>query len=330
MYRHCIHCSARLGENEALEAFPVGRRIAFDAALGRLWVVCGSCGRWNLAPLEERWETVEEAERLFRGTRTRVQHENIGISRLRDGTELVRVGDALPGEMASWRYGRRLVGRRRKYLFFAGLGTAATFLTWAGMYGGFPLAPLALSSMVVYRRLREEWRQTETVISPIGSGELPGEEPFVVRATHVRAARIGLEADGSGLTLEFTDIGLPRALMSEGRTDTGRKLLLPDAVARRVIRRGVAHLNEAGASEIDVAIGMEILEREGGPAGYLRSLGKRGAPMGARTDDVAFEMALHEEEERQALAGELALLQAAWREAEEIAGIADSLLDPGS
>ena len=38
-------------------------------------------------------------------------------------------------------------------------------------------------------------------------------------------------------------------------------------------------------------------------------------------------MTLHEESERRALQGELATLEAAWREAEEIAAIADSLPD---
>ena len=41
---------------------------------------------------------------------------------------------------------------------------------------------------------------------------------------------------------------------------------------------------------------------------------------------LALEMALHEEAERSAMQGELAALELAWREAEEIAGIADSLL----
>jgi AmiR/NasT family two-component response regulator len=40
---------------------------------------------------------------------------------------------------------------------------------------------------------------------------------------------------------------------------------------------------------------------------------------------LALEMALHEVSERRALAGELAELEARWREAEEIARIADSL-----
>jgi hypothetical protein len=43
---------------------------------------------------------------------------------------------------------------------------------------------------------------------------------------------------------------------------------------------------------------------------------------------IAIEMAINEENERCALAGELALLELAWREAEEIAGIADSLALP--
>lgn len=46
-----------------------------------------------------------------------------------------------------------------------------------------------------------------------------------------------------------------------------------------------------------------------------------------RVDALALEMALHEEAEKEALRGELASLEAAWREAEEIAGIADALPD---
>ena len=100
MYRTCIFCSSVLGRNHAIEAFPVGGRLAFDAWKGRLWVICARCQRWNLAPIEERWEAVEQAERSYREARTRVQSENIGLARLRDGTRLVRVGGALPGELA--------------------------------------------------------------------------------------------------------------------------------------------------------------------------------------------------------------------------------------
>ena len=43
---------------------------------------------------------------------------------------------------------------------------------------------------------------------------------------------------------------------------------------------------------------------------------------------LALEMALHEEQERRALEGELWLLERAWEEAEEIAAISDNLLLP--
>jgi hypothetical protein len=62
MYSTCLFCNANLGSNEVVEHFPVGRRLAFDATKGRLWVVCRSCERWCLSPLEERWEAIEECE----------------------------------------------------------------------------------------------------------------------------------------------------------------------------------------------------------------------------------------------------------------------------
>jgi hypothetical protein len=111
MYSACLYCNAHLGENEQLPTFPVGRRVAFDEAKGRLWVICSRCGRWNLTPLEERWEAIEACERLYRGTRLRASTDNIGLARLRSGFEIVRIGPALLPEIASWRYGARMLQR---------------------------------------------------------------------------------------------------------------------------------------------------------------------------------------------------------------------------
>lgn len=83
VYSTCLFCNEALGSNEAVEAFPVGRRLAFDQAKGRLWVVCPKCERWNLTPLEERWEAIEQAERLYRDTRRRVATDNVGLARKR-------------------------------------------------------------------------------------------------------------------------------------------------------------------------------------------------------------------------------------------------------
>jgi hypothetical protein len=80
VYHTCLFCNRDLGRNEVVEQFPVGRRLAFDAARGRLWVVCAQCRRWNLTPMEERWEAIETCERLYRDTRTRVATDNIGLA----------------------------------------------------------------------------------------------------------------------------------------------------------------------------------------------------------------------------------------------------------
>src|SRR5258708_36844406 len=111
MYAPCLFCHTALGTNEVVESFPIGRRLAFDAATGRLWVICRKCERWNLTPIEERWEAVEQCERLFTSTRLRVSSDNIGLSRLREGLELVRIGRPLRPGMAAWGDGGQ-VGRR--------------------------------------------------------------------------------------------------------------------------------------------------------------------------------------------------------------------------
>ena len=92
MYTTCMFCTKPLGSNEVVEHFPVGRRLAFDAARGRLWVVCRKCERWNLSPIEERWEAVETCERIFMDTRVRVSTANVGLAKHPEGLELVRIG----------------------------------------------------------------------------------------------------------------------------------------------------------------------------------------------------------------------------------------------
>ncbi len=120
MYTTRLFCFHSLGRNESVEACPVGRRLAFDATQGRLWVVCTSCARWNLTPIEERWEAVEQCERLFRDHRLRRQTEHVGLVRAGDGLELVRIGTPLPPEFAAWRYGQEFTRRFRRRTVGAG------------------------------------------------------------------------------------------------------------------------------------------------------------------------------------------------------------------
>ena len=136
MYQTCMFCKKPLGTNEVVEEFPVGRRLAFDSAKGRLWVVCRKCQRWNLAPIEERWEAVETCERLFRGTRIRTSSENIGLASHREGLELVRIGKPLRPEFAAWRYGGQFRTRYRRAALapFVGFGISIAINSAAAGY----------------------------------------------------------------------------------------------------------------------------------------------------------------------------------------------------
>jgi hypothetical protein len=100
-----------------------------------------------------------------------------------------------------------------------------------------------------------------------------------------------------------------------------------------------------------VAAAVGEIEQVGGPERYVEQLARRAQVMTAvrgrphrfgrrgrigktglygltPVDRLGLEMALHEEAERRAMAGELALLEVAWRDAEEIAAIADNMFLP--
>ena len=115
--------------------------------------------------------------------------------------------------------------------------------------------------------------------------------------------------------------------------------------AVRVATTLLPAVNFAGASKKSVATAVERLEAHGGSEGYLEALwtgkavqltktNRRGVikPKGLASLDssarITIEMALHEEQERRAIRGELNVLEAAWQNAEEIAAIADDLFVP--
>lgn len=336
MYSTCLFCNHSLGTNEVLEAFPVGRRIAFDGAKGRLWVVCRRCERWNLAPLEERWEAVEACERLFRGTRMRVSTENIGLARLAEGLELVRIGPALRPEFAAWRYGDQF-GRRRRRSILYGVGGAAAFS--ALLIGGW--AAGVISGTLI--------AQSSNFVN------------LYVNARTVLKLRTD---DGGVIKLKNPDIQSTAFLPAEGgepwRVAVGlrnKRRIFEGPEAERVAGLILPKLNHAGGNRDAVQQAVRQIEEVGGPEAFLTS--DRLNPLAARpraskgllgpkwptsrepTGDVALkltalprptrlavEMALHEEAERRALEGELQALELAWREAEEIAAIADDLLLP--
>lgn len=337
MYRTCIFCSADLGANEAVEAFPVGRSVAFDAWKGRLWAVCRRCGRWNLAPLEERWEAVEEAEKRFVDSRLRVQSENIGLCKLPDGTRLIRVGDAVPGELAAWRYGDQLVRRRRQYL----IAGAVTATAGVALLGGIVALGIGTGLGGFWSVFAQGWeeRQSRKIIHRLPASLSPTGRAVSIRRWHVQGARLD-QADGGDIALRIPDIDREkRKTDGWGRLKfgTGTELVVPGEQARLVLSRAMVTVNKKGASRDRVSDAVRLIEHARSAEEYLRQAAVRGGVLGKRdgmekqqltpVGALALEMALHDEQERRALQGELAALEAAWRQAEEIAEIADRLPD---
>ena len=338
MYSACIFCRAGLGRNEVIEHFPIGRRLAFDAAKGRLWVVCRRCERWNLTPLEERWEAVEECERRFRETRLRISTDNIGLARLREGLDLVRIGAPLRPEFAAWRYGDQFGRRRRRAMVQGALGVAiGSGLLIGGAAAGLLVGTAGLATNLAINAFS---------VIKLKSGMLhlphPNGGHLVMTPQQHGGVRL-VEGKPGAWQLEVPYVALvpePRAWWRAAfnSTEIGR-VRLEGADAMRAAARLLPLINARGATPRRARDAVQLIEDAGGPERYFPSAaasvrrwavqqywGDTGAirhlPHPVR---LALEMAAHEETERRALEGELALLEQAWRDAEEIAAIADSL-----
>ena len=333
MYSNCIFCHADLGANEVIEHFPVGHRLAFDGAKGRLWVVCRRCERWNLTPLEERWEAIEDCERAFRATTLRVSTDNIGLARLRDGTELVRVGKPLRPELAAWRYGDQFGRRRRQSFVRAGLGLTIG----GGMLLGGPVVGAAVLAAVWVADRR---RHGTPMMAP--------------------NSLLALISNADGASVRVTNAALPRIRLAWDSRTKRWSLEIPDAWQEIMTLEGtdavrasallMPAVNRFGGTTATTRAAVSLLERHGYPEGLFRAVAAEwdGTAMGYRdlpgdrvefvansprgfltrldpAQRLALEMAAHEDMERLALEGELRELETAWRNAEEIAAIADNL-----
>jgi len=336
MFSTCMFCNRPLGANQVIEHFPVGRRLAFDAERGRLWVVCRKCERWNLSPLEERWEAVEMCERLFRDARVRVSTENVGLARHREGLELVRIGQPMRPEFAAWRYGDQF-GRRRKRALLYTVGGVVVL-------GGIAAVPVA---SVVSPALYPLWKLwSEGIRAPT---KVRTDDGRVIKFSHASllSTRLLPADDDHGFRLE---VGKYKPFGWRNLHDVLRgsvkKEWFEGTEAERLLGQIIPKMNRRGGRKRTVQAAVSEIEHHGSGHAFLadvvRKAGDRfwGEPLGSSDKAagyiykmptptmLALEMALHEEQERRALEGELWRLERAWEEAEEIAAISDSLLLP--
>lgn len=312
-----MFCNKGLGSNEVVEHFPVGRRLAFDAGRGRLWVVCRKCERWNLSPLEERWEAVETCEQIFRETRIRASTENIGIARHPEGLELVRIGQPLRDEFAAWRYGDQFGRRRQRALLY---GVGGVVVVGGVLIGGVATGVVSSALLAQSGNFFNLWANGRVLVK--------------ARTDDGRVLKLK-NPDLLGTRLRPAEDGGYQLQIRKGK----KKEWFHGAEAERMIGMIMPRMNRRGGKQRTVKDAVTEIERVGHPDRFLEDVvqgdrfqDKKGVPgyvnKMPEPTKLALEMALHEEQERRALEGELWRLERAWEEAEEIAAISDDLLLP--
>jgi hypothetical protein len=327
VFTRCLVCSTPFEANEQLEHVPHGRRLAYDPGRGRLWAVCPSCRRWSLMPIEERWEALDELEKLTTD-RARLLSQTDNIALLRSGTlEIVRVGRAQLTEEAWWRYGRELQARKRKW---DKLGVAGTIAAGAIVAGGWAAGGVSMLGIWLIMSHGGETVQDGARWLRFGSSAWRGKERcancgYAFRSLAYRdRSSLGLfpgaEPGQIDVVARCPRCGLYR--------DAG--LRLSGAEADRTVRRVLAYHHFAGASERRVRTASRLIQEAGSTQDLARIVVKDGKRLGdlGRTGGIALEIAANESNEQRLLELELAELEAHWRREEELASIIDGELTP--
>jgi hypothetical protein len=276
----------------------------------------------------------------------RASTDNIGLARVQEGLELVRIGAALRPEFAAWRYGDQFGRRRRRHLLLTSAGvTAGVGILIAGPIMGLLAgsswalmnAANTVHNVMEGRRVRVRLRLPEV------AGTL------ALRRRELQHAALESGANDEDwalrIPLPFGDSHEPAQaspLTKWSDDPLDRSITLTGRAALHAAGQLLPHLNAKGARRAVVQSAVRMIEEVGEPTRLFVDCARREASGAARHDGrvvstinelplqtrLALEMASHEEAERRAMEGELALLAAAWRDAEEVAAIADQLLVP--
>lgn len=302
--RHCLFCDRELDDRS---------RPAYDPWLGRLWRVCGHCRRWNVVPLEDRWEALEALERTARDQgRTVLRTDHLDLVETGRG-QLIRVGRAPRPELAGWRYGDVLPAR-----------AAGGFLAWLRrVILGMPTTPFGYGAGYGHLMADTDSQQRRWFASPF----LDDAPTLTAAFLHVPLAEQCPSCGGplalapwSFQAVRLTAQGGAQAVLATCGvcgTDVGVSL----AAARGALRLGISIVNRRLRDRPLVETAARELDRSGGPEGLLVSLAADEPTLGdlAVPDRLALGIALDEQSEAE-------LLEAEWREAEELAAIVDSEL----
>ena len=195
----------------------------------------------------------------------------------------------------------------------AGLGGMVLGSALVG-FGGAGLGSLVYHSIEVWNKFRA------SVFFRPQDGRLRW-----MNGPRVRSARLVPAGDESGFSVEAK----ARGVISREERFEGE-----DGV--RALNAILPSVNAGGGSRKNVQDAVSRIAFAGQPDRFVRRVAQRRpspySPAGVQLSTLtkptrlALEMALHEEQERRALEGELWVLEQAWCEAEEIAAISDNLL----
>jgi len=243
----------------------------------------------------------------------------IGLARVKEGTDLIRIGQPLRPEFAGWRYGKHFQRRLRiqQAAVVTSLAASVALRVFTGAWFGFGSLGAPLLVRFITRK-----------------SDLGRARRFIVQQA---------EREFGTKVWKYERVGI-RIIPAEDPQGWGLRFAL-DAMFLDFHGADALHaahiispaINASGASIRHFELAVREIEIANSPEAYFRKVLKYGQSQGWRYTGLseypehmrlAFEMASHEQSEQVALAGDLAQLEQDWREAEEIASIADNLLLP--
>jgi hypothetical protein len=310
VYTTCGFCSGALGGDGSSSGLTVGKRFAYDAWKSRAWVICQRCGRWNLTPFDSRIETIEALERMAAAGKVAATSDQVSL--IRSGSyDVVRVGQPRRVELASWRYGERMKARERERLkvlvpiIVVFVGATIAFNAALGGSFGYMIGQVPGMADNIYTGM--VGRRKVNIEPPIcaSCGNV-----MVLRAKHIRHARL----------TETTHHDL--ALLLSCPLCNREGALLEGTDAELALRSGLTYVNLKKARKLrkKAPEAASYLDRHGGAEAFIRNSARLELTVARLqgAEALALEMAVDEQ-------GELRELKRQWRQAEEIAHIADNL-----
>jgi hypothetical protein len=344
VYNTCLRCDRSLGTNTEIPHLRVGRRIAFDTKRGRLWVICTHCDQWNLTPIEERWEALEECEQQATQAEARGSGTTVALAQTESGLELLRVGGMSKADIANWRYGRRIGARNAGRLWWLMPLEGIAISLGITMWGAFHSLGAALwATMVLGVLLFFLWRRPPNLWTRFDDGTGRWRLLWFWQRQLVYIER---PTDKSGPALV-----LPRwrgnLRLTGDRAVTALASLLPRINGADCFGVNLAPVveevtrAEKGARKQPAPLGRGARRRMRGKhtpipvwreqrAWEVIALGMSSAWLrnALPEDRLALEMAVTEEVEQRQLAERSEVLAEEWQEEEEIGAISDDLLLP--